>query len=197
MLHDAIALLRDPTLTWSQRRTRIQGWTGADAACADTVTGAQRIGPAVCAVGGLAGAALASPLLLGVFAVTALVGTFARNHPFEWVYNRIAADRGRLQMPPNRAAKRLGCAIGTVFLGGAAVAMVSGLTTLGVVLAVVLGLTAAFVAVTRICVPSLLFTVLWGADRAAAATLKAAATRRSQVTNPETGIRTTAATGDG
>lgn len=55
-----------------------------------------------------------------------------------------------------------------VFLGGAALAHSLGAATVGFVLALVLGGTAAFVAATGICLPSMLFTILWGAERAAA-----------------------------
>lgn len=175
MTHDVIALLGDTTLTWSQRRTRLQGWRGPEADQADAAAGAQRLGPALCAVGATAGALMGSPLVLAATAATALAGTFAANHPFEWLYNRWAASRGRQQLPANRAAKRLGCAIGVIFLGGAAIAFSVGASTLGLVLALILGCTAAFVATTGICVPSLLFTVLWGARRAAAPSLAAAA----------------------
>ena len=98
-------LLGDTSLTWTERRTRLQGWSAPDADQADATPGVQRIAAVVCAVGALAGAVTGSPL----------------------------------------------------------------------VLALVLGGTAAFVAATGICVPSLIFTALWGAHRAAAPSLVTAA----------------------
>lgn len=182
MVHDVVALLGDTNSTWSQRRTRLQGWRGPEADQAEGAAGAQRIAPALCAVGATAGALMGSPIVLAATAATALAGTFAANHPFEWLYNRWAASGGRQQLPANRAAKRLGCAIGVMFLGGAAIAFSVGASTFGSVLALALAGTAAFVATTRICVPSLIFTALWGAERAAAPSLAAAArTRRHRV----------------
>jgi hypothetical protein len=175
MPSDLATLLGDTSLTWTERRTRLQGWSGSDADQADATPGVQRIATAACAVGALAGASTGSPLLLAAFAATALVGAFAPNHPFEWLYNRVASTRGRHQLPANRAAKRLGCAIGVVFLGGSAVAFALGAPMLGLALALVLGGTAAFVVATGICVPSLVFTALWGSHRAAAPSLVAAA----------------------
>ena len=168
-----ITLLSDPTLTWSQRRTRLQGWRGPEAEQADAAPRAQRLGPALCAVGAIAGALMASPLVLAAVAATALAGTFAANHPFESLYNQWAASRGGQPLPANRAAKRLGCAIGVIFLAGASSAYTLGASTLGLVLALTLGGTAAFVATTGICVPSLLFTLVWGTERAAAPSLRA------------------------
>jgi hypothetical protein len=173
-ISDLTRLLGDSSLTWTERRTRLQGWRGSDATCADHAEGAQRLGPAACAAGALTGAVLESPIVLGAFAATALVGALAPNHPFESLYNRWASLRGRAALPANRAAKRLGCAIGVGFLGGAAVAYAVGATTLGLVLALVLAGTAAFVAITGICLPSMIFTVVWGAERACAPSLIAA-----------------------
>ena len=168
---DLTSLLRDPASTWTERRTRLQGWRGDDACRADAAVGAQRLAPAACAIGSFAGIALESSLVLGAFAATAVIGAFAPNHPFEWIYNAWAARHGRATLPANRAAKRLGCAMGVVFLGGAAVAYAAGAATVGLVLALVLGVTATFVATTGICVPSMLFTVLWGTERACASGL--------------------------
>jgi hypothetical protein len=175
MPHELTTLLGDTSLTWTERRTRLQGWSGPDADQADATPGGQRIAAAVCAIGALAGAVTSSPPVLAVFAASALVGAFAANHPLEWLYNREASARGRHRLPANRAAKRLGCAMGVAFLGGSATAYALGAPKLGLVLALVLGGTAAFVAATGICVPSLIFTVLWGPHRAAAPTLIAAA----------------------
>ena len=190
MTHDVMALLGDTTLTWTQRRTRLQGWRGSEAEQADAAAGAQRLGPALCAVGATAGALMGSPVVLAATGATALAGTFSATHPFESLYNRWAASWHRQQLPGNRAAKRLGCAIGVIFLGGAAVAFWVGASALGLVLGLILGCTAAFVAVTGICVPSLLFTLLWGAERAAAPSLAAAArTGRAPTGRAPTGTR--------
>jgi uncharacterized membrane protein len=166
--NELTALLRDPSSTWTERRTRLQGWRGDEARRADGAVIAQRVAPAACAIGAFAGIALRSPLVLGAFALTAVVGALAPNHPFEWLYNRWAVRRGRAALPANRAAKRLGCAIGVVLLGGAAVAYAAGAAGVGLALALLLGVTATFVAATGICIPSMLFTILWGAERACA-----------------------------
>ena len=183
-VRDLTGLLADSTLTWSERLTRLQGWRGPDAAAADRAQLAQRLGATVCAVGALAGVAAQSPVVLGLFASTALVGAVAPNHPVEAAYNWWATGRRRATLPSNRAAKRLGCAIGVMFLGGATLAYAAGAATLGAVLALILGATAAFVAVTGICVPSIVFTVLWGAERACAPSLASVASRQRAPAEP-------------
>lgn len=178
---DLAMVLDDSSLTWAERRTRLQGWRGPEAELADRALVGQRVGAAACAVGAAIGAALESPVLLAAVAATALVGAVAANHPFEVLYNRWARSRGGHVLPANRAAKRLGCAIGVVLLGGAAFAYAMGAPTAGLVLASVLGGTAAFVAATGICVPSIIFTVLWGLNRACEPSLVAAATAARRV----------------
>lgn len=184
-LQEVTSLLGDSSFTWSARRARLQGWRDRDAECAAAAALAQRIGPAVCAAGAFGGVLTASPVVLALFAATAVAGTFASNHPFEALYNRWAVGRGRPALPPNRAARRLGCAIGAVVLGAAAAAYALGATGLGSLLALVLGSTAAFVAVTGICVPSVLFTLVWGSERACAPSLFAAAATSANSAYPE------------
>lgn len=167
-------VLTDETYTWSTRLLRLQGWRDDQVRQAAGAGRLVRIGPASCAVGALAVAVLGSAALAALVALSSLVGVVAPNHPVETLANAVAVRRGRTPLPRNRAAKRLGCALGFVFIGGAAVAFAAGLDLLGVVLAAVIGLTAAFVAATNLCVPSAIFTLLWGAERAQAPSLVAA-----------------------
>ena len=171
-------MLTDTDRDWISRRLRLQGWRGEEVRQAAASGGVDRVGPAFCAVGSVAATGLHSWMIAAVLAVTSLIGVVAANHPVEAAANALASRRGVRPLPPNRAAKRLGCALGTLGLGGAAVAFASGHDALGVVLAGSIGATATFVAVTNVCVPSVIFTVLWGAERAQAPSLLAAASRR-------------------
>jgi len=107
-----------------------------------------------------------------------VIGVFARNHPIELGYNRVASRVGMIPIPANRAGKRLGCAIGTLMLGACGIAFFVDQPTLARVLAIAMGCVAAFVALTNLCVPSIIFTLLWGSDLATAPSLVAAARRR-------------------
>ena len=158
-------------LDWDARLTRLQGWRGSDAEAADDAKWAQRLAALGCTTGALVGGVLQSPLILALFAATAVVGMFAPNHPFETIYNRTTRRTGAPALPANRAAKRLGCAMGTIMLGGSAILLLAGATTVGTVVAIAFGLTALFVATTGICVPSVMFTLIWGAQKGTAPTL--------------------------
>lgn len=170
--HQLTDVLSGPDRT--TRLLRLQGWRGCDVDTArDSGLGAH-VGPGACAVGSLAVAATGSVPLLAIFWATSVVGVFAANHPVEVVYNWIARRVGATALPRNRAGKRLGCAIGTVFLGASLIAFAVGAPTAGRIIAGVMGSVAAFVAATGICIPSIMFTLAWGSQRATAPSLAAA-----------------------
>lgn len=159
------SLLTDARFDRPTNLARLQGWRGAELDAAVAICPhPHRIAPAACSVLALASAATGSiPLILATLA-TALAGVFARNHPFELAYNLWAGPRGRA-LPANRAAKRFGCAVGSLHLAGGAVALALGRAVVADVALVSLGGLALFVAASGICVPSLLFTLRFGADR--------------------------------
>lgn len=163
---DLKTLITDPRFARDENLLRLQGWRDEGLSEAvGTNRIAHRLAPAVC--GGLSFAVIATgstPLLLITLA-SAVVGVFAANHPAEWLYNALASRRGRATMPANRAAKRLGCAVGTLFLAGAAIGGALGYDTLATVLLAALGSLALFVAATGICVPSMMSTLMFGSER--------------------------------
>lgn len=174
MLTDLRELLTDPRFDWPTRLARLQGWRGAELDQAVGAGWALSIAPAVCGVGSLVGGLLQSSVVLGLLGLTALIGVVAANQPFETLYNALAPRWGRVPVPRNRAAKRLGCFLGTAHLVGAVVAFELGAPGVGLVLSLSLGGLASFVALSGICVPSMLFTMLFGAERATRPSLAAA-----------------------
>ena len=164
-------VLIDPRFEVPIRLLRLQGWRGQDLDQACATGMAVRLAPAVCGLGGFAVLVSGSVLSALVVAATALIGMFADNHPVEMLYNIRARSNGRAEIPANRAAKRLGCALGAAFLSGASLAFLSGATSLGRGLALALAVVASFVAATNLCVPSVLFTLLFGSERASERTL--------------------------
>ena len=161
-------LLRDDRFDRSARLLRLQGWRGAELTCAIGAGQAHRLAPGFCAVGAAAIAVTGSAWLAVALMSTAVVGIFARNHPVETLYNAVASRTGRSTIPRNKAAKRLGCALGALFLGASSVSIALGAEVLGRSLAGAFAAVAGFVAVTNVCVPSMVFTTLWGAERAKA-----------------------------
>ena len=162
------AVLGDERFDCSTRLLRLQGWRGSELTCAIGAGYAHRFAPGFCAIGAATIAFTGSGLLATAMMSTALVGIFARNHPVETVYNAVASRTGRSTIPRNKAAKRLGCAMGTLFLGGSAVALGLGADAVGRSLAGVFAAVAGFVAGSNVCVPSMIFTALFGSERAQA-----------------------------
>lgn len=162
---DIKSILADSDFDRDMQLVRLQGFREAEAEQALRSTIGGRLAPAVCGGGAVLGVVITSPLLLGILAFTALIGVFAANHPVESAYNAVARRRGITQVPTNTAGRRLGCFIGTFFLGGAAFAYTSGATVIGAVLGLSLGSLALFVATTNICVPSVIFTLIRGSGR--------------------------------
>jgi hypothetical protein len=164
-------LLRDERFDYGTRLLRLQGWRGAELARAVDAGNAARLAPGFCSLGGAVVALTASWELALILMATAVVGVFARNHPVEAVYNRLAPSLGRERLPANRAAKRLGCLIGTAFLGASALSTVVGATSVATAFAGVLAVVAGFVTITNICVPSAIFVALFGRHRSTACAL--------------------------
>lgn len=159
-------VLTDPGHDRSTNLLQLQGWRGDKLdESARTAAFAHKLAPAACGILSLIAAVTGSMALVLATLATALIGVVARNHPFESVYNAIARRTGRQAMPANRAAKRWGCAVGSALLGGAVIAWSVGLGILGTVLLIALGSLATFVAVTGVCVPSMMFVLLFGAER--------------------------------
>ncbi len=161
---DLRSILTDDEFDRDMRLTRLQGFRGVEADRALRAGIGGRLAPALCGIGAILGVLFASPLLLGLLALSAVIGTFAANHPIETAYNVLSHRRGT-EVPPNRAGRRLGCFLGALFLSGATVAYIAGAPVLGAVLGLSLGILAIFVASTNICVPSIILTLLRGSNQ--------------------------------
>lgn len=159
------ALLRDPRFDRPTRLMRLQGWRGDSLDDALAAGSAHRLAPGFCAAGASIVALSGSWSVSLVLALTAIVGVFARNHPVEAVYNAAARRSGRPPIPPNRAAKRLGCLLGTLLLGASTLALLLGAAGVGQVVAASFAAVAWVVMLTNVCVPSMIFVALFGAER--------------------------------
>jgi hypothetical protein len=99
--------------------------------------------------------------------MSAIVGVFAANHPLESAYNVIARRRGGNPIPPARAGKRLGCFMGTIFFGAASVAFMLDYVTAGRIIVGIMAAVATVVAVTNVCIPSIILTLTFGKAKVA------------------------------
>lgn len=164
-------ILTDPAFTKTQRLLRLQGLRGADLTQGEAAGWAVRIGPAQCAASGLLALFVGSAPLYLTLSVLGIVGAFSRNHPVESLYTWWACRTGRVPLPTNRAARRSACLAGGVFFLGAAWGLAVGPAVIYWVAGVAMVLIPGFVTMTNLCAPSLVFTLLFGAERASSASL--------------------------
>lgn len=121
-----------------------------------------RFSPALCTTGVAIATALASWPLVLVMMATAVLGAVTPRHPFDWVYNY--GVRHLLDKPPiprNAAPRRFSCAVGAVWLAITAGSFFLGWNVVGYILGAGMTGMAAFVAVTHICLPSLVYIRLF------------------------------------
>ena len=145
-------------------RTRLeaQGYVGVGERTLADIQFGLRFSPALCAAGVAAGTALASPLILAAMMATAIVGASTPRHPFDWLYNYgVRHALGKPAIPRNAAPRRFSCAVASVWLVGTIGAFLAGWDVAGYILGAGMAGMAAFVAVTHICLPSLVYTRLF------------------------------------
>ena len=165
---DLKSVLSDPGFDRPARLLRLQGWRGDDLEAAVRAGSyAHRIAPATCAALAWVVAFSGSLPIALITLLSAIIGVFAANHPLESAYNVIARRRGGNPIPPNRAGKRLGCLMGTIFFGAASVAFMLDYVTAGRIIVGIMAAVATVVAVTNVCIPSIILTLTFGKARVA------------------------------
>lgn len=172
--HEVRELLRDPRFDRNRRLLRLQGQRAGHLEQAVAAGWAMRLGPAQCAVFGAVALALAEPGVYLTLAAASIVGVVTAHHPVEWLYVWWARHRGLAAPPANQAPRRFACLVGAACFLLAAVGLVAGSALAFWPAALLLVVLPAFVAATNICVPSLLFTLVLGAERATCPSLPAA-----------------------
>jgi rhodanese-related sulfurtransferase len=158
----AITSLGDSRLENARSRLEVQGYVGVGERTLADIQFGLRFSPALCAAGVALGTVLASPAILLAMMVTAIVGAATPRHPFDWLYNYgVRRLLSKPAIPRNAAPRRFSCGVASVWLLGTAVAFTAGWTIPGYVLGASMAGMAAFVAVTHICLPSLIYTRLF------------------------------------
>lgn len=171
MYSEVTEILGDHSHDRETNLLRLQGWRDGELDQAAASGAIVRLGPAVCAVGTFIGVAIQSPALLGLVALTALIGLIAPNHPVEMLANAVTSRRGGTPQPPNKAGRRFGCLVGAILAGGSAFAYTVAAPAWGAGLGLTLAVIATFVATTNICVPSIIVTTFGGSAHCARSSL--------------------------
>jgi hypothetical protein len=193
---DVRELLTDPHFDRNRRLLRLQGQRGQALEQAVAAGWAMRLGPAQCALLGAVALLVAESWLYLVLAVTSSLGVMTRHHPVEWVYVWWAPRHGRTPPPPNRAPRRFACLLGAITFLVAATGLAVDLPLIFWAAGGFLVVLPTVVATTNVCVPSLFFTLLVGADRATASSLRSALRRGPGRPSDDSPPRTSAVSPD-
>ncbi len=173
-LSEARQILTDPAFDRTHRLLRLQGQRGPALDQAVASGWAMRLGPAQCAFFGTLAIAIDEPRVFLLLAGLSSIGVITSHHPVEWLYVSWARRYGHPSPPGNRAPRRFACLLGAACFLVAGVALSAGTGWIFWPTALLLVLLPMYVATTNICVPSLLFTLVLGAERATCESLPAA-----------------------
>ncbi len=146
----------------ARSRLEVHGYVGVGERTLADIQFGLRFSPALCAIGVAAGTALASPVILLAMMLTAILGSATPRHPFDLVYNYgVRHLLGKPAIPRNAAPRRFSCGVAAVWLLPTTGAFMAGWAIPGYILGAAMAGMAAFVAVTHICLPSLVYTRLF------------------------------------
>ncbi|UCH29864.1 MAG: DUF4395 family protein [Myxococcales bacterium] len=150
------------TINHTRKFLRLQGYEFDDASF-DELARWMRWPYVFCASAVVAGVTLASPWILWGLAAFAASTVFLPSHPFNYPYNYVVRHiTGTRALPPGTTQGKFGCGMGALMLVGIGYAFYTGATTVGYALGGAMAAMVTFLAVTQICIPSLLYKALFG-----------------------------------
>jgi hypothetical protein len=146
----------------TRRRLNTQGLSDIDDETLAEVAPWLRMAFGMCALLAGVGTALASPMILWVLTPIAALAALFPVHPFDLIYNYgIRYLRNTGPLPKRRAQSRFACGVGAVWLVATAWAFQSGALIVGYILGGALTGIAVLVSTTDICIPSMIYNMLF------------------------------------
>ncbi len=153
------------------QRMRVQGYCGFSSKELSEFHFGNRFAFGMCSVILLPAIAYTSLPVLEMMAVIAFLGIILPHHPFDYIYNLwLSKLLGKPALPPRSRQLKFTCIIATAFLLGIILSFYTGLVFLGYALGIVLISVAILVTTTDICIPSMIYNMLfkYEVDRTAA-----------------------------
>lgn len=149
------------------RRLDIQGFECVEERQLAEVAPWLRLAFGLCALLAAAGTIAASPAILLVLIPIAALGAAFPVHPFDLIYSHgIRHLTGTGPLPKRGAPSRFACGLGSVGLVVTAWSFSAGHTIVGYALGGTLTCVAVLVSTTDICIPSMIYRLLFGWPRA-------------------------------
>lgn len=150
----------------TRHRLDVQGFDSVDEAELAEVAPWLRLAFASCALLAGVGTALASPVVLLVLVPIAASAAVFPRHPFDLVYNHLVRRfTGTRALPRRGPPARFACGVGTAWLLVTAWAFLAGHHVVGYALGAALTGVAVLVSTTDICIPSMLYRLVFGAPK--------------------------------
>jgi hypothetical protein len=147
-----------PVSSTVRRRLETQGFRDLDDAAMSELAPWLRWSPALCTIVMAVGVALRDPVVLWSLALVAFLGALLPFHPFDLAYNHLVRHlAGTRPFPHQGPQRRFGCALAVAWLVATGWAFRAGAVALGLALGVSLIVVAGLVAVTHICIPSMIY----------------------------------------
>lgn len=147
----------------TRHRLDVQGFDGIPDQTLTPVASWLRFALALCATLAAIGAITASAAVLGTLAVIAALAALFPVHPFDLIYNYgIRHATGLGPLPKRGAPSRFACGVGAVWLLGLIWAFESGHHLPGYIFGGLLTSVAVLVATTDICIPSMIYRMIFG-----------------------------------
>jgi hypothetical protein len=144
----------------------IQGFDTVDSQELASVAPWLRLTFGLCGLLGAIGTLMASPTILLVLALIAAIAAASPVHPFDLIYNYgIRHLTGTGPLPKRGLPTRFGCGMGAVMVLVTAWAFSTGHHVAGYTLGGALTLVVLLVSTTDICIPSLIYRLIFGWPR--------------------------------
>lgn len=145
-----------------RKRLETQGYEGfTDSQLNDFKFGI-RFAYYLCGSLALLGLLLTDPEILAAAMIIAFFGSLPPYHPFDYLYNYVIRHWiNKPKMPHRSNQGRFACGIATVWLGGTIYLFYAGYNTAGYIAGGLLVSTAALVSTMDICIPSMIYNVLF------------------------------------
>jgi len=158
----------------TRHRLEIQGFVDVDKEHLAETAQWLRLAFGLCTVLAATGTFMASPAILLGLAPIAALGAIFPVHPFDLIYNLgIRRITGTHHLPKRGAPSRFACGLGAVWLIATAALFLEGMSLEGYILGGSLVVVGTLVATTHICIPSMIYRLIFGWPEQTATRIKA------------------------
>ena len=147
----------------TKHRLEVQGFVGVDRELLAETARWLRLSHGLCAVLAAVGTYLSSPALLLAIVPFPALGAVFPVHPFDLIYNLgIRHIKGAPPLPKRGTPGRFACGLTAAWLVATAVLFMAGMGRAGTILGGLLVLMNALAAINNMCLPSMIYRLLFG-----------------------------------